>query len=196
MSAQMIKDKVGQLALLGAVLALTLAVWLAAPMHAQGQTLADGLSGFSQESDDPIEIEADELEVLDAQSVAIFRGNVEVVQGTATLTTRELRVHYQAGEGGEIGPTSNQGLRLLEAFGAVEIRSEDQFASGDEARFDFIAEIITITGAVVLQQGDNLVRGQRLTVDLNTRESRLDAAPSATDGPRRVTGVFVPGSSP
>jgi lipopolysaccharide export system protein LptA len=154
---------------------------------AYAQTLADGLSGFSQDSDDPIEIEADNLEVLDAENVAIFRGNVEVVQGTATLRTRELRVHYQSGEDGAIGPTSNQGLRLLEAIGAVEIRSEDQYAAGDQARFDFVTEIITLTGSVVLQQGENLVRGQELVVDLTTRESRLDS------GARRVTGVFSPG---
>lgn len=165
-------------------------------VSARAQTLADGLSGFSQQSDDPIEIEADNLEVLDADRVAIFRGNVEVVQGAATLLTRELRVHYESGEDGAggIGPTSNQGLRLLEAFGDVEIRSEDQYASGDEAQFDFISEIITLTGSVVLQQGDNLVRGQRLTVDLTTRESRLDAAPAASSGSGRVTGVFVPGA--
>jgi len=176
-------------------------VWMALAFLALGassvgaQTLADGLSGFSQESDDPIEIEADNLEVLDAQNVAIFRGNVEVVQGTATLRTRELRVHYQSGEDGAIGPTSNQGLRLLEAFGAVEIRSEDQYASGDEARFDFVTEIITLTGAVLLQQGENVVRGQQLVVDLTTRESRLDAAPSASSGSGRVSGTFVPGGN-
>lgn len=160
---------------------------LAIAVPAGAQTLADGLAGFSQQSDDPIEIEADELEVLDADNVAIFRGNVVVVQGTATLRTRELRVHYQSGGDGAIGPTSNQGLRLLEAMGSVEIRSEDQYASGDRADFDFVAEIITMTGNVVLQQGENLVRGQTLTVDLAARESRLDS------GPRRVTGVFVPG---
>lgn len=160
---------------------------LAIAVPADAQTLADGLAGFSQQSDDPIEIEADELEVLDADNVAIFRGNVVVVQGTATLRTRELRVHYQSGGDGAIGPTSNQGLRLLEAMGSVEIRSEDQYASGDRADFDFVAEIITMTGNVVLQQGENLVRGQTLTVDLAARESRLDS------GPRRVTGVFVPG---
>lgn len=171
---------------------LTLAGLTASP--ALAQTLADGLSGFSQQSDDPIEIEADNLEVLDAQNVAIFRGNVVVTQGTATLQARELRVHYQAGGDGAIGPTSNQGLRLLEAIGAVEIRSEDQYAAGDQARFDFISEIITLTGNVLLQQGENLVRGQRLTVDLTTRESRLEAAPSANSGGGRVTGVFVPGT--
>lgn len=170
----------------GWMISLTL-LSFAAIAPAGAQTLADGLAGFSQQSDDPIEIEADELEVLDADNVAIFRGNVTVVQGTATLRTRELRVHYQSGGDGAIGPTSNQGLRLLEAIGSVEIRSEDQYAAGDRANFDFIAEIITMTGNVVLQQGENLVRGQTLTVDLNSRESRLDS------GPRRVTGVFVPG---
>lgn len=177
--------------LFGSMISVAL-LCLLATAPASAQTLADGLAGFSQQSDDPIEIEADELEVLDADNVAIFRGSVVVVQGTATLRTRELRVHYQEGGDGAIGPTSNQGLRLLEAMGAVEIRSDDQFASGDRAEFDFIAELITLTGDVLLQQGENLVRGQRLTVDLNTRESRLDSAPSSGTG--RVTGVFVPGA--
>lgn len=171
----------------GPMMSVLLLSWLAtAPAGAQ--TLADGLAGFSQQSDDPIEIEADELEVLDADNVAIFRGSVVVVQGTATLRTRELRVHYQAGGDGAIGPTSNQGLRLLEAMGAVEIRSEDQYAAGNTAEFDFVAEVITLTGDVLLQQGENIVRGQTLTVDLNSRESRLDS------GPRRVTGRFTPGA--
>ena len=107
----------------GRALLLAAGMMLAGAPGANAQTLADGLSGFSQQSDDPIEIEADELEVLDAQNVAVFRGNVLVTQGTATLRTRELWVHYQSGgDGGAIGPTSNQGLRLLEAKGAVEIR--------------------------------------------------------------------------
>lgn len=175
-------------------LALLALVAVLAATPAQAQRLADGLTGFSQQSDDPIEIEADNLEVLDAQNMAIFRGNVEVVQGTATLRTAELRVHYEGGQEGAIGPTSNQGLRLLEAIGNVQIRSEDQYASGDRAEFDFIAEIITLTGAVTLQQGENFVSGQRLTVDLKTRESRLDSAPQAS-GSGRVSGVFVPGTS-
>lgn len=174
---------------------MCLLVGLSGAVHpGQAQTLADGLSGFSQQSSDPIEIEADNLEVLDAQNLAIFRGNVVVLQGTATLQTTELRVHYQSGGGGEIGPSSNQGLRLLEAMGNVRIRSEDQYATGNDARFDFETEMITLTGDVMLQQGDNIVRGQLLTVDLTTRESRLDAAPSGSNT-GRVTGVFVPGAA-
>ena len=180
----------------GRTLALTgLLALAAAPMllalPAAAQTLADGLGGFTQQSNDPIEIEADALEVLDADRVAIFRGNVLVTQGTATLRAAELRVHYEAGTDGAVGPTSNQGLRLLEAAGSVEIRSEDQLASGRQARFDFLSEIITLSGDVILRQGENLVRGQQLVVDLKTRESRLDAAPDSGSG--RVTGVFAPG---
>ncbi|MEM1286325.1 MAG: LptA/OstA family protein [Pseudomonadota bacterium] len=177
----------------GVIAGLLGLVMLALAPFATGsaQTLADGLGGFTQASDDPIEIEADALEVMDADRVAVFRGNVLVTQGTATLRTAELRVHYEAGGDGAIGPTSNQGLRLLEAMGSVEIRSEDQFASGNQARFDFLSEIITLSGNVVLQQGENLVRGQQLVVDLNARESRLDASPASGGG--RVTGVFSPG---
>lgn len=177
-------------------IAVMLAVLALVPLPAQAQRLADGLSGFTQQSSDPINIEADELEVLDAENLAIFRGNVRVTQGTAVLLSDELRVHYEGGNGEAIGPSSNQGLRLLEAIGSVRIRSEDQYAEGDRGRFDFITEIITLTGDVLLQQGQNVVRGQLLTVDLKSRESRLESAPAAGSTPRRVTGVFVPGTQP
>ncbi|MEM6712400.1 MAG: lipopolysaccharide transport periplasmic protein LptA [Pseudomonadota bacterium] len=165
--------------------------WNAPPVAAQ--TLADGLGGFTQDSDEPIAIEADNLEVLDAENLAIFTGNVLVTQGTATLNTQTLRVHYQGGDESSVGPSSNQSLRLLEAIGAVEISSEDQFASGDRAEFDFVTEQIVMTGDVLLRQGGNVVRGQRLTVDLTTRESRLDAA-ATSSGSGRVTGVLIPGA--
>ncbi|MEM6383096.1 MAG: LptA/OstA family protein [Pseudomonadota bacterium] len=172
---------------------LALGLWGYQP--ASAQRLADGLSGFTQRSNEPIEIEADALEVLDSENVAVFTGNVRVTQGTAELETRELRVHYVGGaDQNNIGPASSQGLRLLEAIGAVRIRSEQEYAEGDQGRFDFVTETITLTGNVLLQQGENLLRGQRLVVDLASRESRLEAAPSAGAGSQRVTGVFVPGS--
>ncbi|MEM1288985.1 MAG: LptA/OstA family protein [Pseudomonadota bacterium] len=182
---------IGRLAFVMACLGLAL---LLGPSAAFAQTLADGLGGFTQQSSDPIEIEADELEVLDEQNLAIFRGNVRVVQGTAILTSSELRVHYQGNASGDsIGPTSSQGLRLLEASGGVTVTSEDQYAEGEEGRFDFEQELITLSGEVLLRQGENEVRGERLTVDLKTRQSRLDAAARAA-GSQRVTGVFMPGS--
>ena len=78
-------------ALLGA-LALALGVLAATPVPAQ--TMTNTFGGFSKNSSEPIDIESDVLVVHDAQKYATFKGNVKAVQGTTTLRSRELDVHY------------------------------------------------------------------------------------------------------
>ena len=180
------------LRLLPAILVFAV-IGLATPLAAQ--TLADGLTGFSQNSDEPIDIEADSLEVIDSENMAIFTGNVVVRQADAVLRAGELRVHYEGGEEGSIGPGGGQRLSRLEALGGVEVTSEDQRATGDRGEFDLAGELITLTGNVVLEQGENVVRGEVLTVNLVTRESRLETpSTEAGGGGGRVRGVFVPGA--
>src|SRR6202008_4278315 len=66
---------------------------LAAP-PAPAQTMTNTFGGFSKNSNEPIDIESDVLVVHDAQKYATFKGNVKAVQGTTTLRSRELDVHY------------------------------------------------------------------------------------------------------
>ncbi|MFW5833104.1 MAG: LptA/OstA family protein, partial [Pseudomonadota bacterium] len=49
-------------------------------------------------SDEPIEIEADVLEVRQNQGIATFRGNVDAVQGDMTLTSDVLDVFYTSAD--------------------------------------------------------------------------------------------------
>ena len=57
-----------------------LAAAAAAPL-----ALAAAAGGPFGSSGEPIDISADQLEVLDAESRAVWRGNVEAVQGTSRL---------------------------------------------------------------------------------------------------------------
>ena len=50
---------------------------------------------------------------------------------------------------------------------------------------------VTLSGNVVLTQGPNVLRGERLIVDLNSGVSRIEAGKG---GSGRVQGLFVPGS--
>ncbi|MCB1507651.1 MAG: lipopolysaccharide transport periplasmic protein LptA [Hyphomicrobiaceae bacterium] len=184
----------GGLAALGAIL---LAAVFFPPASARAQTFADGLSGFTQNSDEPIEIESDELEVRDTEGVAVFRGSVVVRQGAAVMRTARLVVEYEGG-GGTPGATAagaEQRIRSLEASGGVVITSDDQTATGETASFDMAREVIVMSGDVVLTQGGNVVRGDRLTVNLATRESRIESPDRATGG-GRVRGLFIPGQAP
>jgi lipopolysaccharide export system protein LptA len=138
---------------------------------AAGQGFGEAFSGFSTSSDQPIQIEADRLEVRDEEKLAVYRGNVSVRQGETLLKTTELRVHY-SGEGGGAAPGA--AVDRIEASGKVLVQSGDQTASGERAVFEMASDTVTLSGNVVLTEGDNVVRGERLVVDLKTKEARIE----------------------
>src|SRR3954449_1282799 len=68
---------------------------------AAAQTAVTGvpnaMQGFSQNRDQPIQIEAASLEMRDKKKEATFSGNVKVVQGDTTMTSKTLVVFYDSG---------------------------------------------------------------------------------------------------
>ncbi|MEH6726162.1 MAG: lipopolysaccharide transport periplasmic protein LptA [Hyphomicrobiales bacterium] len=165
--------------------AFTVAVLLLLPtVHAQD--VSEAFSGLSASSRDPIEIEADELEVQDREKTAVFRGNVRLVQGPTTLRASSITVYYDGRATG-----TNQQISKVEARGPIHVTSQDQTARGDRATFLMATQILTLSGNVILTKGSNELRGQRLIVNLKTGESRVEAANKQSGG--RVRGVFLPG---
>src|SRR5437899_12524327 len=77
---------------------------LALALIASGDALAQGamsgvpnaMQGFSQNRDQPIQIEAASLEMRDKKKEATFSGNVKVVQGDTTMTSKSLVVFYDS----------------------------------------------------------------------------------------------------
>ena len=57
----------------------------------------NAMQGFSQNRDQPIQIEAASLEMRDKKKEATFSGNVKVVQGDTTMTSKSLVVFYDSG---------------------------------------------------------------------------------------------------
>src|SRR5215216_4143496 len=77
--------------------ALALALFAAGDAHAQGGAVSgvpNAMQGFSQNRDQPIQIEAASLEMRDKKKEATFSGNVKVVQGDTTMTSKSLVVFY------------------------------------------------------------------------------------------------------
>lgn len=165
-----------------------MSILLAWPAGASAQQgFADAMSGFSRDSNAPIEIEADNLEVRDAEKRAIFSGNVKVQQGDVAMQTRELVVYYTGSAQG----AGDQDIDRLEASGGVVVTSGDQKATGASGTFDAARDLITLEGDVVLTQGTNVLQGRKLVVDLAKGTSRVYAEDGAT-GSGRVKGLFTP----
>ncbi len=158
----------------------------------------NALQGFQRNRTDPVKIEANALEVRDRDKTAVFTGNVIVQQGDTQMRCKELTVHYEEGampaQPANAQAVAPQQIRRLVANGGVIITTKDQRATGNIGVYDARANTMTLIGNVVLLQGPNLMRGDRLVVDLTSGLSRLDAEGKSTT-PGRVHGLFVPGSA-
>lgn len=152
------------------------------PVHAQ--SLADSFSGFSNNSNEPIDIEANSLAVDDVAKTAIFKGNVKAIQGRFIMTSLELHIKYK---GDPQSQTSQSNISSIDAVGNVKIISDNnQTATSEWVKFEVNKNLITIGGNVILRQGDNTLTGNKLTIDLVSGRSRFEKG--------RVKGVFVPKS--
>ena len=173
-----------------------------APLSAQvSKGPPNALQGFSQNRDQPVHIEAATLEVRDKEKQATFSGNVRVTQGDTGLRCKSLVVFYdQGGENGAgssmktatPGPGGQQKIKKLEARGGVVVTQKEQTATGDLGLFDMQTNTVTLSGNVVMTQGPNVLRGERLVVDLTSGVSRVE---SGKNGQGRVQGLFIPGSA-
>ncbi len=73
------------------------------------------------------------------------------------------------------GPTGSSSIKRLEAKGNVVVTQKDQIVTGETAVFDTKANSMTMLGGVVLTQCQNVLKGDRLTVDMTTGVSRVDS---------------------
>jgi lipopolysaccharide export system protein LptA len=185
--------------------ALLIGVAVAGLAVAQAKTSRDtgtpnAMQGFSKNKGQPVNIEAERLEVHDKDKTATFTGKVVVTQGDTTMRCKTLTVFYVGKPGKDdaakpVAKTAGgdeQKIKKLEARGDVVVNQNDQIATGEMAIFDMDTNMVTMTGGpsgVVLTQGQNVLRGTKLVVDMTTGYSRVEAG-NGNNG--RVQGLFVP----
>ena len=176
---------------------LAFAVVCGARAQSTVQGVPNAMQGFTQNRDQPIQIEAASLEMRDKKKEATFAGNVKVVQGDTTMTSKTLVVFYESSGGSGAaapasskagaksagapmqaaapGPRGASSIKRLEARGNVVVTQKDQVVTGETAVFDTKANLITMLGGVVLTQCKNVLRGDRLMVDMTTGVSRVES---------------------
>ncbi|WP_354224744.1 LptA/OstA family protein [Bradyrhizobium sp. F1.4.3] len=175
------------------------------------QGVPNAMQGFSQNRDQPIQIEAASLEMRDKKKEATFSGNVKVVQGDTTMTSKTLVVFYESSsdkaatppatgqtaksakaapmQSATPGPGGASSIKRLEARGNVVVTQKDQVVTGETAVFDTKTNLITMLGGsggqVVLTQCQNVLRGDKLMVDMTTGVSRVESDSG------KVQGLFI-----
>ena len=135
----------------------------------------------------PVDVTSDRIEVQDRADRAVFSGNVHVVQADMTLDTDRLTVAYSGGQG-------SNGLQInrLDAAGGVVVHSPSETAKGDFGVYDLDRKLITLIGNVQLTRENNQVNGSRLVIDLTSGRAVVDGGPPGVNSSGgRVTGHFT-----
>lgn len=164
-----------------------LVLMMSLPAH--GQSAGGAFEGIGN-NNDPIQIEADKLDIIDDQNTALLTGNVSVVQGTTLMQARQIKVFYE--RSGEQDQTKS-GIRRIEASGKVAVRSGENKVSADNAVINMINETVLITGNVIISQTGNVLSACKVTVNLKTNVSNVtpcDTAAGNTGG--RVKILLTP----
>jgi lipopolysaccharide export system protein LptA len=132
------------------------------------------------------------------------------VQGDTTMKCQSLVVFYgqEVGLGADGTPVATtakstpgmpqgaQNIRRIEARGGVTVITKDQNASGDLGVYDLKTKTITLSGNVVVSQGQNVIHGERVVVDTTTGYARVESGStpgtSGAAGPGRVRALIQP----
>ena len=163
---------------------LLLMAFVAVTATASAQVSGQAFNGFQKNSKDPIQIEADGLEFLDAKNMAIYKGRVKVRQGSSVITAHRMTVNFNQGKGDERGD-----IRDLIFDGNVVATSGENTVTGDKALYTVQTEIVVVTGKVIISQGENAAMGCKLTANLRTNVAKVDSCN------RRVQTILTPGSN-
>ena len=165
-------------------------------------TAGPAAAQLAQNSDAPVDITADELEVVNAQCLATYRGGAEALQDTVRLRAEVLKIFYKPNPSAKPGGTGQAGancgneLDRMEATGSVFYVTPQQRVRGDAAVYDAAADTITITGDVVAAQAQNILRGSKLVIKISTGDAQMQSGVTGRNKPGRVRTVIYPKSQP
>lgn len=157
---------------------------------AAGFAAAQTATGIKLSGDQPIQIESDKLEVHELENLAIFTGNVNVVQGDTLLKAGLMNVYYVKAAENSTAVAGSQQIDHLEVKDNVYLKSKEQVATGDAGTFDVKSSTLVLTGKeVVLTDGKNVAKGCKLTVNTQNGKSQLDSCGKGG----RVSVMITPG---
>ena len=130
----------------------------------------------------PVDIVANEMEILDKEKKAIFRGAVDATKGTTNIKSDTLTVTYADVK--QPDGTTKTDATDIDARGNVTITTPKETITGDWAKYDPQGEKLTVGGKVKLVQGTTVLQGNELVSDLKTNRTEMKGG--------RVKGSFLP----
>lgn len=128
-----------------------------------------------------VNIEAGEMEIIEADKQAIFRGNVVAKRASETIRAAVMNVEYVDVK--QTDGTSKSEVDTMDCTGGVTITTPTQKITGNRALFKVRQNLLTVTGDVTVVQGKTVLHGPAMEANLKTKRTIMKGG---------VSGTFVP----
>jgi lipopolysaccharide export system protein LptA len=148
-------------------LAVTLALLLAAA----------SLAALEGDRERPIELAADSVDIDEGRGVSIYRGDVDLRQGSMRLQADVVTVHQRGRRPARV-EAEGRPVRFTQQSARGPVKGEAR-----RMEYDIDSENLVLQGDAVLVQGQDSMRSDRIVYD---RERAVVKAGAAADGRQRV----------
>lgn len=158
------------------------------------------LAGFGSGSKEPYKIDANTLEVQQKDNKAVYAGDVVVVHGKITMRCTSLAIFFEQKKedankapkaaAATPGAPGASGPKRLECHGPVSVTQDKQTATSNLLVYE--ADVVTLTGNVILADGDNVQAGEKLVYNTKSGIGTMQGDKQN----QRIRGIFIPGSAP
>lgn len=142
------------------------------------------LWALDADRDQPIEVEADSLEVRDQENISIYQGNVKLKQGSLEISSDRLVIHFN----------DNSDLVLMEMTGNParlrQLDNEQQEMRGQARQINYLESeslLELIEEARFTHAGDTI---ESTLIRINTEDNNIQAGSSNAD--ERVKMLIQP----
>jgi lipopolysaccharide export system protein LptA len=143
---------------------------------------------LSTDKDQPVSIEADSVDIDEAKEIAIYRGNVILIQGSINLNAEKVVVYNFQSDNSHIVATGEQ-----VKFSQRPDNSEELIKGrANKAEYGINSTKLELTGKAVLVKGKNTFKNDKIIYD---RVKALVKAGTSAKGKERVKITIGPKAS-
>tara|TARA_B100000902_G_C27322565_1_gene925781 strand:+ start:10447 stop:10896 length:450 start_codon:yes stop_codon:yes gene_type:complete len=124
-----------------------------------------------------IKIISDKLEIIRADNISIFSGNVYAVEDNLSIWSEKLILTSSKDE---------REVKEINAHGNVKIVREELSINGDKARYNPVQNKLFVFGKVEVLQNQSIILCDKIIVDLENSSSIM-----SSDSNKRVEALII-----
>jgi len=128
---------------------------------------------FAANSGQDIELYADDI--ISARGVTTLTGQADIRQGDVRLLADTVKIYSASNRGSASVASTASDIDRVEAIGNFYYITEGQEVRGTQGVYEAATDSFTVTGDVILLQGESVVTGTKLVYNVGEEKARVTA---------------------